>query len=191
MRSPDLRYWTTKVHSATTVDICYGVGSSVVSSRWVQRWEGTHILLPFSDWRLVRVPLGLELLQLGFFLHLRALSLYVYSGVLPMSPPYAQVFVVSFSGNEQVCPPLPFLSCSMKPWKWGRRGMGSLICCQWYSFDGSTSPIYNGFFLPRYLLGMLIPLLCTRHPSLCHYKNYCIVPLLFWVLAFCCAKEWT
>jgi hypothetical protein len=25
-----------------------------------------------------------------------------------MSSPDAQVFVVSFSGNEQVCPPLPF-----------------------------------------------------------------------------------
>jgi hypothetical protein len=31
---------------------------------------------------------------------LRALSLYVSSGILPMSPPDAQVFVVSFSGNE-------------------------------------------------------------------------------------------
>jgi hypothetical protein len=34
-----------------------------------------------------------------------------------MSPPDAQVFVVSFSGNEQVCPPLSFPSCSTKPWK--------------------------------------------------------------------------
>jgi hypothetical protein len=41
-----------------------------------------------------------------------------------MSPPDAQVFVVSFSGNEQVCLPLPFPSCSMKSWKCGRRGMG-------------------------------------------------------------------
>ena len=72
----------------------------------------------------VRVPLSLELLQMCFFLCLRALSLYVSSGILPMSPPDAQVFVVSFSGNEQVCPPLPFPSCSTKPWKWGRRGMG-------------------------------------------------------------------
>ena len=52
------------------------------------------------------------------------LSPYISSGILPMSPPDAQVFVVSFSGNEQVCPPLPFPSCSTKPWKWGRRGMG-------------------------------------------------------------------
>jgi hypothetical protein len=41
-----------------------------------------------------------------------------------MSPPDAHVFVVSFSGNEHVCPPLPFPSCSTKPWKWGRRGVG-------------------------------------------------------------------
>jgi hypothetical protein len=48
------------------------------------------------------VPLGLELLWLGFFLRLHALSLYVSSGILPMSPPDVHVFVVSFSGNEQV-----------------------------------------------------------------------------------------
>jgi hypothetical protein len=51
------------------------------------------------------------------------LSPYISSGILPMSLPDAQVFVVSFSGNEHVCPPLPFPSCSMKPWKWGRQGM--------------------------------------------------------------------
>jgi hypothetical protein len=71
----------------------------------------------------VWVPLGLELLRLGFFLRLLALSLYVSSGILYMSPPDAQVFVVSFSSDEQVCLPLPFPSCSMKPSKWGRRGM--------------------------------------------------------------------
>ena len=58
---------------------------------------------------MVRVPLGLELLRLGFFLRLRALSLYVSSGILSMSPPDAQVFVVSFSGNEQIRMALPFL----------------------------------------------------------------------------------
>jgi hypothetical protein len=52
------------------------------------------------------------------------LSPYISHGILPMSLPDAHVFVVSFSGNEQVCPPLPFPSCSMKPWKLGRRGMG-------------------------------------------------------------------
>jgi hypothetical protein len=35
LRSPDLRYWTTKVCSAATVGICYGVGGGVVSPRWV------------------------------------------------------------------------------------------------------------------------------------------------------------
>jgi hypothetical protein len=132
MRSPGLRYWTTKCRSVTAVSICYRVGGGVVSLRRVQGWEDTRILSPFSDWRLVRVPLGLELLRLGFFPRLRALSLYVSSGILPMSPPDVQVFVVSFSGNEQVCPPFPFPSCSTKPWKWGRRGMRSLICCLWY-----------------------------------------------------------
>ncbi|PWZ26555.1 hypothetical protein Zm00014a_009044 [Zea mays] len=50
------------------------------------------------------------------------LSPYISSGILPMSPPDVYVFVVS-SSNEQVCPLLPFPSCSTKPWKWGRRGM--------------------------------------------------------------------
>jgi hypothetical protein len=79
----------------------------------------------------VRVPLGLELLRLGFFLCLCALSLYVSSSILLMSPPDAQVFVVSFSGNEHVCSSLPFPSFSTKPWKWGGEGWGSLICCLW------------------------------------------------------------
>jgi hypothetical protein len=132
MRSPGLRYYTTKARSVAAVGICYGVGGGVVSLRRVQGWEDTRILSPFSDWHLVRVPLGLELLRLGFFSHLRALSLYVSSGILPMSPPDAQVFVMSFSSNELVCPSLPFPSYSTKPWKWGRPGMGYLICCLWY-----------------------------------------------------------
>jgi hypothetical protein len=103
----------------------------------------------------VRVPLGLELLRLGFFLRLSALSLYVSSGILPMLPLDAQVFVVSFSGNEQVCPSLLFPSCSAKPWKWGRRGMGSLICFLWYPFHGMASTVYMAFPLPRCRLGII------------------------------------
>jgi hypothetical protein len=108
---------------------------------------------PFSDWSLVRVPLGLELLRLDFFLHLCALSLYVSSGILPMSPSDVQVFVVSFSGNEQAWVPLPFPSYSTKPWKWVRREIWSLICCLWYPFDSSASSVYMVFPLPRCRLG--------------------------------------
>ena len=77
MRNPGLRYWTNKARSVATVGICYGVGGGVVSLRRVQGWEDTRILLPFSDWRLVRVSLGLELIRLDFFLHLHALSIYL------------------------------------------------------------------------------------------------------------------
>jgi hypothetical protein len=49
MKSPGLRYWTTKACSATVVGICYGVGGGVVSPRRVQGWEGTRILSPFSN----------------------------------------------------------------------------------------------------------------------------------------------
>jgi hypothetical protein len=38
------------------------------------------------------------------------LSPYISSGILPMSPPDTQIFVLSFSGNEQVCPSFPFPS---------------------------------------------------------------------------------
>jgi hypothetical protein len=120
----------------------------------------------------VRVPLGLELLRLDFFLRLHALSLYVSSGILHMSPPDVQVFVVSFSGNEQVCLSLPFLLYETLEMGKGE-GWGSLICCLWYPFDGSTSLVYMSFPLPRCRLGMLLPLLCTCHPSFYHCKNYC------------------
>jgi hypothetical protein len=71
----------------------------------------------------------------------------------------------------------------------GGEGWGSLICCLWYPFDGSTSPVYMAFPLPRCRLGMLLPLLCTCHPSFCYCKNYCVVPQLFWELVFCCVKD--
>jgi hypothetical protein len=67
------------------VVICHGVGGGCVSLRWVQGWKDTRILSHFSDLRLVRVPLGLELLRLGFFLRLHAPSL-ISSGILLMSP---------------------------------------------------------------------------------------------------------
>jgi hypothetical protein len=66
----------------------------------------------------------------------------------------------------------------------GGEGWVSLICCLWYPFDGLASPVYMAFALPRCRLGMLLPLLCTSHQSFCHCKNYCGVPLLFWVLVF-------
>jgi hypothetical protein len=46
-----------------------------------------------------------------------------------------------------------------------------------------------GIALPWSRLGMLLPLLYTYHPSFCYCKNDCVVPLLFWVLIFCCAKD--
>jgi hypothetical protein len=119
MRSPGLRYWTTKARSAAVVGICYEVGGG--AGPRLGRHSHSLTLLGLTP---SVMPLGLELLRQVFFLCSHALSLYVSSGILPMSPSDAQVFVVSFSDNEQVCPPLPFLSFSTKPWKWGRRGMG-------------------------------------------------------------------
>jgi hypothetical protein len=46
-----------------------------------------------------------------------------------------------------------------------------------YPFDGSASPVYMAFSLPRCRLDMFLPLLCTCHPSFCHCKNYCAVVL--------------
>jgi hypothetical protein len=160
MRSPSLRYWTTNACSEAVVGICYGVGGGIVSPRRVQGWEGTRILSPFSDWSLVRVPLGLELIRLGFFLRLCALSLSVSSGILPMSPLDAQVFVVSFSGNEHVCSPLPFLLYETlevgeardgSPWfaAYGTRSMARHRLSKWpFPYHGVDSVCFYHFCVP-------------------------------------------
>jgi hypothetical protein len=44
MRSPGLKYWTTKAHSVTAVGIYYRVDGGIVSLRRVQGWEDTRIL---------------------------------------------------------------------------------------------------------------------------------------------------
>jgi hypothetical protein len=105
--------------------------------------------------------LGLELLRLGFFLRLRALSLYVSSSILPMSPPDAQIYVVSFSGNEHVWPPLPFLPALRNLGSMGSEGWGSLICCLWprsmarhclstwpFPYHGVDSIYFYHFYVP-------------------------------------------
>jgi hypothetical protein len=126
MRSPDLRYWTTKVHSVAAVGYatelvvvlcCFGgfrAGKTLTSRPCqIDAWCGCLSVWSCSGWT-------------SFFACV--LSPYISSGVLPMSPLDAQVldaqvFVMCFSGNERVCSTLLFPSCSTKPWKWGRRGM--------------------------------------------------------------------
>jgi hypothetical protein len=87
--------------------------------------------------------------------------------------------------------PFPSLPALRNLESGGGEGWGSLIWCLWYPFDVSASPVYIAFPSPRCRLGMLLPLLCICHPSFCHCKKYCVVPLLFWALVFCCAKDWT
>jgi hypothetical protein len=125
--------------------------------------EGTRILSPFSDWRLMWVPLGLELLWLDFFLRLCALSLYVSSGILPISSLDAQIFVVSFSGNEHVCLPLPFPSLpalrnlesgggeGWGPWfaAYGTRSMARHRLSTWsFLYHGVHSVCFYHFYVP-------------------------------------------
>jgi hypothetical protein len=141
----------------------------------------------------VRVPLDLELLRLVFFLRLRALSLYVSSGILPILPPIHMFMSLSCPSpaTNMYARLFTFLPALRNLRNVGGERWGSLICYLWYPFDGSASPVYMAFLLPRCRLGMLLPLLCICHPSFCHCKNYCVVPLLFWVLVFCCAKDRT
>jgi hypothetical protein len=120
MRSPSLRYWTTKARSVAAVDICtklvvllcrFGrsrAEKTLAFSRPSRAWCGCLSVWSCSSWASFSACV---------------LSPYISSSILPMSPPDVQVFVVSFPGNEQICPPLPFPSCSMKYWKWGRREM--------------------------------------------------------------------
>jgi hypothetical protein len=121
----------------------------------------------------------LELLRVGFFLHLRALSLYVSSDVLPMSSLDAHVFIVSFSDNEQVCLPLPFSSCSKKPSKWGRRGMWipdlmPIVLVRWLDI--------------ACLHGLSLTTVSTRYASItCMYLSPILLSLQkSIVLFFCC-----
>jgi hypothetical protein len=106
--------------------------------------EGIRILSPFSDWRLVLAPLGLELLWLGFFLRLRAFSMYVSSGILPMSPSDIHVFVVYFSGNEHVWLPLPFPSLPAL-WNLGSGGGGERWG-PWFTAYGTYSMARHRLF---------------------------------------------
>jgi hypothetical protein len=137
----------------------------------------------------VRTPLSLELLWLGFFLRLLALSLYVSSGILTMSSPDAQVFVVSFSGNEHVCPPLSFPSCSTKPWKCGRRVMGvpdllPMISVRWlgiaYLHDISLTTVSTRYASTTSMY--LSPILLSLQKLLCCFSVVLGV-------SFCCAKD--
>jgi hypothetical protein len=121
MRSPCLRYWTTKARSVAAVGICYGVGGGVVSLRRVQGWEDTCISHPSWIDAWCGCPSVWSCSGWASF-SAYVLSPYISSGILSMSALDAQVFVVSFSGNEQVCPSLPFPSCSTKHWKWRRQG---------------------------------------------------------------------
>jgi hypothetical protein len=71
----------------------------------------------------------------------------------------------------------------------GGEGWESLICFLWYPFDGSTSPVYMAFSLPQCRLGMLLPLLCTCHPSFCHCKKLLCCSSVVLGVSFCCAKD--
>jgi hypothetical protein len=190
MKSPGLRYWTTKARSVAIVDICYGVGGGVVSPRRVQSWKALAFSHPFwtgawcgclSVWSCFGwasfsacVLSPYMYLAVYYLCHLQMLRSSLCPS--PATNRYARLF-----------PSLPTLR---NLGSGEGEGCGFLICCIWYPFDGSTSPVYMTFPLPWCWFDMLLPLLCTCHPSFCHCKNYCVVPLLFWVLVFCYAKDW-
>jgi hypothetical protein len=81
MRSPGLKYWITKARSVAAVGICYGVGGGFVSLRRVQGWK----TLAFSHPSQIDAWCGCLLVwsysSWAFFPRLRALSLYVSSGI--------------------------------------------------------------------------------------------------------------
>jgi hypothetical protein len=172
MRSSGLRYWTSKARSAAAVSICYrvcGGGSRAGKALTFSRPSRTDIwcrclsVWSFSDW----VSFSTCVLSHYMYLYYLCRLQMPRSSSCPSSATnrYARLF-----------PSLPALRNLES-----RRGegYGSLIYCLWYPFNGSASPVYMIFPLPRYRLGMLLPLLCTCHSSFCHYKNYCVVSLLF------------
>jgi hypothetical protein len=88
-------------------------------------------------------------LWLGFFLRLRALSLYVSSGILPMRLEMPRSSSCRSPATNRYACLFPFLPALRNLGSGGGEGWGSLICCIWYLFDGSTSPVYMDFPLPR------------------------------------------
>jgi hypothetical protein len=133
----------------------------------------------------MRVPLSLELLRLGFFLRLHALSPYMYLAVYYLCHlPMARSSLCPSPAMNRYARLFPSLLALQNLGSGGDEGWRSLICCLWYPFDGSALPVYMSFPSPRCRLVMFLPLLCTCHPSFCHCKNYCVIPLLFWVLVF-------
>jgi hypothetical protein len=104
-----------------------------------------------------------------------------------MSPLDAQVFIVSFSGNEQVCQPLPFLL--YETLEVGRRGMGvtdllPMVPVRWLGIA-----CLHGLFLTTVSTWYASTASMYLSPILLSLQNYCVVPLLFCVLVFCCAKD--
>jgi hypothetical protein len=145
----NLRYWTTKARSAAAIGICYGVGGGVVSPWRVQGWKALAFSRPFwTDawcWCLsVCSCSGWA----SFFTCVLSPCIYLavyYLCCLQMS---MSSLCPSPATNRYDClfPSLPALRNLGSR---GGEGWGSLICCLWYPFDGSASPVYMAFSLPR------------------------------------------
>jgi hypothetical protein len=123
LRSPGLRYWTTKTRSVAAVGICCGVGGVVVSLRQVQGWEDTRILSPFSwfgaapAWLLSPLVCSLPIYLAVYYLY-RLQMPRSLSCPSPATNRYVRLF------------PSPHTLRNLR--SGGGEGWESLICCLWY-----------------------------------------------------------
>jgi hypothetical protein len=131
MRSLGLRYWTTKARSVAAVGMCYRVGGCVVSLQWVQGWEDTRILSPFSDWRWCGCLSVWSFSGWTSFSDC-VLSPYISSGILPMSPHMPTSSSCSSPATNRYIRLFPSPPALRNIRSGGDKVWGSLICCLWY-----------------------------------------------------------
>jgi hypothetical protein len=128
---------------------------------WTDAWCGCLLVWSCSDWAFFSACVLSPYMYLAIYYLCRLQMPRSSSCPSPAMNRYAHLFTS--------LPALRNLGSG------GGEGWGSLICCLWYSFDGSASHVYMAFPLPHCPLGMLLPLLCTCQTSFCHCKNYCVV----------------
>jgi hypothetical protein len=148
MMSPDLRYWTTKACSAAAVGIWYGVGGGVVWPRRVQGWKALAFSCPFQT------DAWCGCLSVWSYSGWTSFFACVLSPFMYLAVYYLCRLQMSMSSS---CPSpatnmydclFPSLPCLQNLGSGGGEGWGSLICCIWYTFDGSSLPVYMAFPLP-------------------------------------------
>jgi hypothetical protein len=178
MMSPGLRYWTTKARTRAAVGVYYRVlvvlcrlgesraGKALTFSRpsRIDNWCGCLSVWSYSVWAFFSACVLFPYMYLAVYYLCRLQMPRSSSCPSPTTNMYARLF-----------PSLPALR---NLGSGGGEGWGFLICCLWYPFDGSASPVYMVFSLTTVSTRYSYTTFMYLSPIFCHCKNYCVVPLL-------------